>query len=860
MKITILIWNIAIVSFLLLTIPTKVNAYSSEAKIIFSEVDWTQVYNEHGFKKQQFVDLTENIQTNLAIRGISAVEIPVLLPSNEMICNLVESKNSNLISKAQMCPKTEIFGFINGTNSYTATWIDNLVFFQLFATNKGVASHTANIANIPKSTPDSPPIIVETEYGINASFNKYGVSYLLSSECNSNIQCDKTDLNQKIKKQLEKLIVVGGSDNTTKYSNFSHKTFRPNITPDYFTFDPPGKLKSGSGKGVADNTDWVPWMQFPIEEAPAYANSQVYNPGGQHGGTGGQCAPENRNYPWQDNFCETRTRKNPACDGGTGHQGQDIRAASCGNPNSGTWKPTEWAVAAEKGYLTLTQKSLTINVPDSNRQYRYLHLDRESILNSVMKAENNPYGCMDVFGNWKCLLAVPKGVRLGYVSNEFEDPTTIHLHFEILAKRAETGRIEWLPPYATLVNSYKKLLNNSSYPKVTKINEEIEITVYLESGVDTKINYYNDSLEEYISESSIFTNLEFNRIYTNPSQLKQCIIDKKNLLKRFLRNNPEYDSNSIIKVLSGLVSIKKSAGKKGLSKSKKKLEEYINYRSQYIAEYNRSIVLCYGVDNEGNDSSQYPIQINPMVISNQIQKNISWSIPSSQEQKSIIDILQYVAKNFSFSNEEGQTQYRSLFSNFASPDDWIQFSKSDRDMINIFNDIQKPGNLSSVANTVAHELGHWFGLEHHNLLELFLNPTQRSLYEEGSENSLNKLCQSLVKISESGSRVEVRDRDWFSSGISDTPTTIGLHNTISQNKPATERDFDCYLAQKNRIMELAQKNNINYDISRFFSPNILTMSYHRPSFEIASDEQLINIKKRICEIKGKQNVKTFSCQ
>src|SRR5690554_6250979 len=109
-----------------------------------------------------------------------------------------------------------------------------------------------------------------------------------------------------------------------------------------FTYQPAGQLVAGSGSGLADTTVFVPGMRFPIEQAPAYPNSQVWGHGGMNGPGGGQCDPANYFYPWWDNYCETRTWDMPLCPGGQGHQGQDIRPATCDNK-------THWTVAAEIG-------------------------------------------------------------------------------------------------------------------------------------------------------------------------------------------------------------------------------------------------------------------------------------------------------------------------------------------------------------------------------------------------------------------------------------------------------------------------------------------------------------------------------
>ena len=107
-------------------------------------------------------------------------------------------------------------------------------------------------------------------------------------------------------------------------------------------FSPPGELEPGSGSGLRDNTIYFPNIRFPIEAAPAFLNSQVYRPGGMHGGGGGQCAGANYSYPWRDNYCETRSWAMPLCPSGKGHQGVDIRPGTCK-------ADLHWAVAVADG-------------------------------------------------------------------------------------------------------------------------------------------------------------------------------------------------------------------------------------------------------------------------------------------------------------------------------------------------------------------------------------------------------------------------------------------------------------------------------------------------------------------------------
>jgi murein DD-endopeptidase MepM/ murein hydrolase activator NlpD len=200
-------------------------------------------------------------------------------------------------------------------------------------------------------------------------------------------------------------------------------------------FSAPGELVPGSGTGVKNQPVYYPDMRFPVEHAPAFANSQVYAPGGMHGGPGGQGSPVNYSYPWHDTYCESRSWKMPICPSGNGHQGQDIRPAL---PKAKFY----WAVAVADGIISsIGSYSVTLQTPGGTL-FRYLHLDGGTL--AVHPLER-----------------VSKGQKIGLISNNFGDSrTTIHLHFDISDTIALNGKTvrTFLPPYASLVNSYKKLL------------------------------------------------------------------------------------------------------------------------------------------------------------------------------------------------------------------------------------------------------------------------------------------------------------------------------------------------------------------------------------------------------------------
>lgn len=222
----------------------------------------------------------------------------------------------------------------------------------------------------------------------------------------------------------------------------------PPATSATFDHGPAGAIPAGQGPGYLDRTVWSPNMCWPLSEA-GFPNSQVYGPGGGMGPPGkpSQCDSLNYTLPWRDTFCEARSRTNPLCAGsGTGHQGQDIRPATCK-------KNQHWAVAAETGTITdIGSYSVTlVGQAAPHYTYRYLHLQMATL--AVKEGDS-----------------VAKGQQLGRVSNDFGGtPTTIHLHFEIRAGVSGVttdGRPvalhTFLPPYLSLVEAYQRKLNGQT--------------------------------------------------------------------------------------------------------------------------------------------------------------------------------------------------------------------------------------------------------------------------------------------------------------------------------------------------------------------------------------------------------------
>ena len=198
-----------------------------------------------------------------------------------------------------------------------------------------------------------------------------------------------------------------------------------------------GTLQDPNGVGFSENRNYLPGIRFPLEQAPAFANSQVFGVGGMNGPAGSQCNTANYNYPWWDTFCESRSRSSSLCKTGKGHQGLDIRPSTCKDA-------IHWAVAAEDGVIThIGSYTVFLRGKHTRNTYRYMHLKMDRL--SVKRFDT-----------------VKRGQKLGLVSNDFgKTKTTIHLHFDVQQSvQLSNGEVEtvYVPPYTALTNAYGRLL------------------------------------------------------------------------------------------------------------------------------------------------------------------------------------------------------------------------------------------------------------------------------------------------------------------------------------------------------------------------------------------------------------------
>ena len=122
--------------------------------------------------------------------------------------------------------------------------------------------------------------VSESEGIWTASWKEFGASYFLSVEC-AEEKDDRCGSGKYVSQVANSLVYVGGGQRGTETQ--LPPLPEQSTNKENFSYNPPGHLIPGSGTGRDDDTVYAPGIRFPIENKPAYANSQVWNPGGKHG-------------------------------------------------------------------------------------------------------------------------------------------------------------------------------------------------------------------------------------------------------------------------------------------------------------------------------------------------------------------------------------------------------------------------------------------------------------------------------------------------------------------------------------------------------------------------------------------------
>jgi murein DD-endopeptidase MepM/ murein hydrolase activator NlpD len=278
------------------------------------------------------------------------------------------------------------------------------------------------------------------------AFVRYGVPYVVSIECFDGaarfgkIACKDADA--VAIHFLKSLRLAGGQPPAAAAALAPTSIDRPEAQSAVFTYFPPGGLVPNSGtKGKLGAGDYTVFsrIRFPLADAPAYANSQIFR---------AESAPQNYAYPWRDNFCEHRAFYVGQCPAGLGHQGQDIRPAFCRQRGPGArCEPYEHEVVAVRDGMVMRAPGqmaiyVVVNAPNERIRFRYLHMLPKQLDADAM-VSGRP---------------VKEGEAIGKVGNfnYREGATTYHLHFDVQVPT----RYGWVfvSPYMTLVAAYERLI------------------------------------------------------------------------------------------------------------------------------------------------------------------------------------------------------------------------------------------------------------------------------------------------------------------------------------------------------------------------------------------------------------------
>jgi hypothetical protein len=315
---------------------------------------------------------------------------------------------------------------------------------------------------------------------VRYTFVRYGVPYVVAIECSDGAlrfrKMSCRDANKVAVRFLKALRVAGGTPQAQPEAITADTIERPASPSTVFTYHGPGDILPGTGfrrrGGVADYTVYSK-IRFPLADAPAFANSQSFMNWGNCEATGrfgaglvdgvrayrcrvngqrliaDESAADNYSYPWRDNFCEHRSFYVGQCPAGRGHQGQDIRPASCKQRIQGAnrCEPYQHDVVAVRDGTVLrapSQEALYIvtNAPNERVRFRYLHM-----LPKQFNADGMLSGRL-----------VHEGEVIGRVGNFFrrERATTYHLHFDMQVP-TKYGWV-FVNPYMTLVAGYERLI------------------------------------------------------------------------------------------------------------------------------------------------------------------------------------------------------------------------------------------------------------------------------------------------------------------------------------------------------------------------------------------------------------------
>ncbi len=295
---------------------------------------------------------------------------------------------------------------------------------------------------------------------VRYAFTRFGVPYVVSVQCLDSVPRPRRlacrEAYPVAERFLKALRIAGGQPSRPRVDIPAGSAERPPAASAEFTYRPPGDIIPGSGyRKQGGHADFAAYAQirFPLEKAPAFVNSQSFRNRKPSGKSLDQLASGNDAYPWQDNFCESRSFGVGQCASGYGHQGQDIRSAcSLRNEAADRCDPRQQAVVAVRDGVLIRSPNqqaatLQINTRNEHMRFRYMHMNPASMdADGVLSGRR-----------------VEEGEKIGVVSNYLDHPngTTRHLHFDVQVFTRD-GWL-WVNPYVTLISAYERLIRERGH-------------------------------------------------------------------------------------------------------------------------------------------------------------------------------------------------------------------------------------------------------------------------------------------------------------------------------------------------------------------------------------------------------------
>jgi hypothetical protein len=291
------------------------------------------------------------------------------------------------------------------------------------------------------------------EHRLRYSFVRFGVPYTVQITCIDGgfaryrmPTCRAAD--QVAVRFLRALQVAGGTPQRPRIVKPMPIERPAKLSPTFSYFGPGRLLRDTTFRDRGGRVDYTVYSQirFPLAEAPAFANSQMYQGRNRAPQADPKVSP-NYAYPWRDNFCERRGYSVGQCPAGIGHQGQDIRTPLCKPaPGQDRCEQRDLLVAARGGVILREPQQealyLIVNSASEHIRFRYLHMhprrmDQDNLVSGRRVHEGEVIGQM---GNY----------------NKKEGGTTYHLHFDVQVP-TKNGWV-FVNPYMTLVSAYERLI------------------------------------------------------------------------------------------------------------------------------------------------------------------------------------------------------------------------------------------------------------------------------------------------------------------------------------------------------------------------------------------------------------------